>query len=162
MLGTGLLGIFLTAQAADPPQSQLLPEASARALQLKNDAIMISYGAAHSNVNWTGRAKQVQQHIRDARLSSAKLREQRASLPPEQIATIDRIQPLLNELIGNTEAVLRYLEENPSQLGQHKGEIAVRVELASSLASLIANYVSYGNARQKLQAQPGESAPQRR
>ncbi len=156
LLGTGLLAILSTAKATDWPDSEqvsrLLSEAGEQAFQLRSDALMVAYGATHSNVNWARPVKQVKDHIQKARRQVAKLGEQRAFASPGQMVTIDRVQPLLNELVGNSEAVIRYVEEEPNRLRQHKAQIAAHADLSSALTSLIANFVQYGNARQILQS----------
>jgi DNA repair ATPase RecN len=166
ILGTAFLATLPTALAAERPDSEpaskLLSAASAQASQLKSDAQMVSYGAVHANINWTGRVDQVKEHIHTANRQIAELGEQRASGSPAQRATIDRVEPLLKELVANSEAVIRYAEEKPNRLRENKVRIAAHADLSSALASLIANVVQYGNARQRLQSLArGDDFPRR-
>jgi hypothetical protein len=165
-LGTVLLATVSAAIAAERPESEhgfkLLSDAGAQVLQLRNDALMVAYGATHSNVNWVGRVNEVKEHIQSAARQAGKLREERASVSPRQMATIDMVGPLLTELVRNSEIVIRYVEEGPNRLHERKAEIAARADLSSALASLITNAVQYGNAKQRLHSLVDEPDSPRR
>jgi hypothetical protein len=154
LLGLGLLALRSTQAAGSDAAlvSKLLSETGEQAFQLRSDAQMVSYAAVHPNVNWAGRLHQLKEHIRNASRQLAELGEQRVAGSPHQMATIGRLQPLLRELVGNSEAVVQYVEEGPDRLYQHKAQIAVRAKLASALASLIVNFVEYESATAQLQS----------
>jgi hypothetical protein len=155
LLGTGLFVSLPAARAGDrgdsEPAATLLSQVTAGALQLKSDAFMMVYAATHSNVNLAWHVPRVKEHIRQANRKVTDLEGRRVSLSATQIATIDRVQPLLKELAGNSEAIIRYAEEDPKYLREHKDQIAARAGLSSVLASLIVTFVEYGNARQRLE-----------
>jgi hypothetical protein len=152
-----ILGIWFTAQAEEKPDSeqvsQLLSDIATQSFQLKADAFMLEYESTHSNVNSRARLEQVTKDISEAGRKLALLGELRPSASRSQAETVDRVQPLLKELIGNSEILIGSLAS------ESKTVIAARASMSSDLASLIADFVSYGNSKQRVDRATNNAGP---
>ena len=146
---------FEGADAADSEQvSTLLSEARTQAYQLSVDAAtMESY--TRSNLSWETHAAAVTQmraHINTAGRTLAQLEEARKAASPWQMTAIDRIRPLLKEIASNTQTVIDYLNENPKRLfmAEYKDHIEANSDVAGQLSAMIADFVDYGNTKERL------------
>jgi len=135
--------------------SQLLSDAKTQTFQLREDAsTMESY--TRSNLSWESHAAAVngmKEHINEAGRTLAKLDEARKTASPWQATAIDRIKPLLKEIASNTETVIEYINKNPKRLfmNQYKDYIEANADVADKLAGLIADFVEYGNTKNRLE-----------
>jgi len=164
-LGIGLAMVAPAAVPAGKPASeqmcQLMSQVSEQALRLKVDALNIESTETHPkfNVNRKAQFLQLRQHIDQAKLQRNILGEQRDSGAPWQTATVDRIRPLLKELIDDSETLLHLTEDPVTQAAAHKDYLATNAAMSSCLASLIAGFVQYGSTRQELRRLSKEVEP---
>jgi hypothetical protein len=157
-LVTGIIAIPVALAVVEVPDSeqvnQLLSDAKTQAFQLSQDAsAMESY--TRSTASWQTHAvtvMQMKEHINAAGRTLAKLDDARKAASPWQATAIDRIKPLLKEIASDTESVIGYINKNPSRLGtnDYKDLIETNSDTASVLAGLIADFVNYGNTRDRL------------
>jgi hypothetical protein len=165
LLGTSLVFLTLSIppvltafQTEDPADSEevstLLAEARTQAYQLSVDAAtMESY--TRSNLSWETHAAAITQmraHINAAGRTLAKLEEVRKTASSWQGTAIDRIRPLLKEIASNTQTVIDYLNENPKRLfvAEYKDHIETNADVAGQLSAMIADFVNYGNTKERL------------
>ena len=105
---------------------------------------MISYAAGNARVNWAARSKAAREHLQNAHRQLDNLSELRKTAAAGEKSTLDEVQPLFKQLVEDVENLL-------DQAGaKNRAQIAARAEVCSALASLIAGYVQYGNARERL------------
>jgi hypothetical protein len=160
-LVTGFLAASPAIQAAaavpDSEQvSQLLSEAKTMAFQLKEDAqTMESY--TRSSTTWQSHAiaiNQIKERINALGRQAAKLRDAKSTASPWQKTAIDRINPLLEELAGYTEAVIEHVNKQPQLLTtpEYMDYLEANADYAGELATMIAEFVDYGKAKQRLQS----------
>jgi len=159
LLAAGIATTSPVVKAADAPDSEqvskLLSDAKTQAYQLKEDAAtMQSY--TQSKVGWESHAETVNQmrdHINAVGRTVTKLDEARATASPWQATAIDRIKPLLKEIASNTDSVIQYLNKNPKRLSmnEYKDYIEANSDEAAQLAELIADFVSYGNNKNRME-----------
>jgi hypothetical protein len=154
-------GIVVTSLAKEPgvPDSEavskLLSEAKTQAFQLKEDAsTMEAY--TRSNLSWESHSaavEQMKEHINAAGRTMTKLGETRKTASHWQMTAIDRIAPLLKEITSNTENAIKYINKNPKRLfmTQYKDYIETNADVADKLAGLVADFVDYGNTKDKLE-----------
>lgn len=157
VLLAGFLVTSSTAKAADVQDSEqvskLLSEAKTMAFQLKEDAAtMESY--TRTNVSWESHAVQINQikeHVNALGRQATKLKDARGSASPWQKEAIDRIDPFLDELAGYTSAIIEHLNgEQKHTLAEYKDYLEANADYSSDLAAMIADFVDYGNTKQRL------------
>ena len=159
LLMAGVVISDSTLKAADVPDSeqvnQLLSDAKTQAFQLREDAsIMESY--TRSDASWQSHAAtvaQMREHINAAGRTLTKLVDARKSASPWQATAIDRIQPLLKEIASDTQSVIEYINKNPKRLAtsEYRDYVEANSDDASALAGLIADFVNYGNTKNRLE-----------
>ena len=158
LLLAGFLVAPSTINAAEAPDSEqvskLLSEAKTLAFQVKEDAVtMESY--TRMNVSWESHAvaiDQIKEHINALGRQVTKLKEARNTASPWQMAAIDRIGPFLDELGGYTAAVIEHLKGQPRHTpDEYKDYLEANADYATDLAGMIADFVDYGRARQRLE-----------
>lgn len=154
--GIGTSTSFAKGEVTDSEQvNQLLSDAKTQAFQLREDAsTMETY--TRSNVTWQSHAaavSQMKEHINAAGRTLAKLDDARKTASPWQATAIDRIKPLLKEIATNTENVIAYINKNPARLStnEYRDYIESNSDEASALAGLIADFVNYGNTKNRLE-----------
>jgi hypothetical protein len=153
-----LLGGFLVSSAAvrtvdtqDSEQvSKLLSEARTMAFQLKEDAgAMESY--TRMNVSWQSHAEainKIRDHVNALTQQVEKLKGVRDSASPWQKTAIDRINPYLDELGGYTTAVIEHINgDKRHTMEEYRGYLEANADYAADLASMIGNFVDYGNTK---------------
>jgi len=154
-----LAGFAGTANAAAVPDSEhvskLLAEAKTMAFQLKDDAVAME-GFTRMNLSWESHAaaiNQIKDHINALEKQEAKLKDARAAAAPWQRTAIDRIVPYLDELEGYTFAVIERINDQPKRLftDEYKDFLQANADYATDLAAMIGDFVSYGNARDKVE-----------
>jgi N-acyl-D-aspartate/D-glutamate deacylase len=158
-LVVGIVAISPALRAADIPDSEqvskLLSEAKTQAFQLKEDAsTMESY--TRSNASWESHSAavaQMKEHTNAAGRTLTKLEDARHTASPWQATAIDRIKPLLKEIATNTETVIDYINKSPKRLfmSEYKDYIETNSDVSSELAGLIADFVDYGNTKNRLE-----------
>jgi hypothetical protein len=148
------------AAADNPPDSKevsaLLSEAKTETIQLRDDAdAMESFTL--SNLSWQSHADKVmeiKQHINNLGKTIAKLNGARNSASPWQQVAIDRINPILRELAANVEATIDHLNRdrgNPLQTSEHKDFLKANAELSTRIATLVSDFVDYGQTKTKFE-----------
>ena len=72
---------------------------------------------------------------------------------PWQQAAIKRIEPALKELAANTEATIKHLTENQGKVHfpAFKDYVKANYELATDMETMIRDFVSYGEAKEKFE-----------
>ena len=134
--------------------SKLLSDARIRAAVLRDDASkMESY--TRSSASWESHSAAVnimRDHINEAGRQLTELQNARDEASPWQLVAIDRIHPMLKELAGNTGAMIRFINQNPRRLflEEYKNYIEANSDLSSELASMISDFLNYGETKQRL------------
>ena len=134
--------------------SRLLSETKTMAFQLREDAgTMESF--TRMNVSWqTHKAtiNQIKDHVNALRGQVEKLNEAKVTASPWQKAAIGRITPYLDELEGYTLAIIEHLNgQTKHTLAEYKDYLEANADYSSDLAAMIANFVDYGKAKDKMQ-----------
>lgn len=154
-----LAGLAPATPAASVRESQevsrLLREArsSARKLVLTTDQFQ-SY--TRSKLDWrthADKARQVKAEVNALGATVQKLEALQAEAAPWQQEAIHSIKPIALKLAQNTESVFEHLRDNPRQLsyGEYRETLNTKYELASQLAELTGDFVSYGEAKRNAQ-----------
>jgi len=156
MAGSGTTSLTLKAADTDSEQiSKLLSEAKTQAYQLREDASTLeSY--SRKGLDWQTHATAVNEmkdHVNAVGRTLAKLEDARATASPWQATAIDRIKPLLREIASNTTLVIDTLNKSPRRLSaqEYKDYIEANSDDAAQLADLIADFVNYGNAKNRME-----------
>jgi hypothetical protein len=155
---TGFLAASSVMTAADAPDSEqvskLLSEAKTAAFQIKEDAIIMeSYTRVDVSLESHAVAiNLVKDHVNELGRVVNKLNEAKGSASPWQRTAIDRIQPYLDELGGYTTAVIEHINGTPKHTAaEYKDYLEANVDYSGDLAAMIADYVNYGNAKQRVE-----------
>jgi hypothetical protein len=92
-------------------------------------------------------------HVNAVAGTLAKLDDARATAAPWQATAIDRIKPLLREIAANTGEVIDAVNKSPKRLAtkEYRDYIEANSDDANQLAELIANFVNYGNAKNRME-----------
>jgi hypothetical protein len=144
----------------DPEQvSKLLSEARTMAFQLKEDAVaMETY--TRMNASWESHAAAInliKEHINILGKQAGKLKAAEEFASPWQKAAIDRINPYLDEMVGYTTAVIERLNgDRKHTIAEYKDYLEANADYATDLAAMIADFVDYGNARDKTERLGGK------
>lgn len=157
-----LIGGFLASaplRAADTPDSakvsQMLSEAKTMAFQLKEDAITMegfNFNTALSRETQVTMVNNIKEHINALGKHVAKLQAAEDEASPWQRAVIERINPYLDEMVGYTSAVIEHLHRDPQRnFAEYKDYLEANADYASDLAAMINDFVSYGNAKQRVE-----------
>jgi len=160
-----LLGAFLSVsralRAADvsgdsKEVTDLLGQAKSEALQLQDDAAtMESY--TQSNMSWQSHAMkitEIKDHVNTLGQTVGKLTAARGTASLWQQTAIDRINPILRELAANVEATINHLDKDrthPLQSTAHKDYLKANAELASRMATVISDFVDYGDTKTRFE-----------
>jgi hypothetical protein len=155
---TGFLAPSFTVRAADVPDSEhvskLLSEAKVRAFQVKEDAVTME-SFTRMDLSWESHAvaiNQIKDDVNTLGRQVDKLKAARGEASPWQKTAIDRIQPFLDELGGYTDAVIDHLNGTPKHnIAEYKDYLEANADYATDLAAVIADFVNYGNTKQKLE-----------
>jgi len=149
-----LLAPPFKAQSQDSIQaSNLLSYAKREAISLREDADQMQY-LVLAGVTWDTQAvyaKTIAKDISEMRAAVDKLDKARGSSSPWQKAAIDQINPLMKELATTTENVFETMDQKPFDKSQYYEYLEANHDHAEHLAALISEYVSYGNAKARLQ-----------
>ena len=133
--------------------SKLLSEAKTLAFQVKEDAIAME-GFTRMNVSLESHAAAINQIRNDVNALGkqvAKLKAAEDGAAPWQKVAIERINPFLDELGGYTSAVIDQIKgdqkRNPAD---YKDYLEANRDYATDLAAMIAEFVDYGNAKERI------------
>ncbi len=159
----GLLAAGLVAAAPrDNPNTtpdneqvtKLLAETKTIAFQLKEDAvIMESFNRMNvSHETHAAMINQIRDHVNELGKRVAKLNEVKGLASPWQRAAIDRMVPFLDELAGYTTAVIEHLSGTERHTPEeYKDYLEANADYASDLARMIADFVDYGQTKNRLE-----------
>src|SRR5579872_1109610 len=126
---------------ADSPEiTKLLADAKTEAYELKADSEDLD-SFVKSKLSWQTHASKIdmiKDHVNTTGKLLAKLKDAEALGSPWQKEAIARIEPLLKELAGNTEATINYLNENKSKVHfpEFRDYVKANYELATDLEAL--------------------------
>jgi len=149
---TGVKG----AELRDSPDiTQLLAEAKTEAYELRRDSADLDT-FVRSRLSWESHATKIEmikEHVNNTGKLLARLKEAEPTGSTWQKEAIARIEPLLKELAGNTEATINHLNENKSKVHftEFKDYVKANYELAVDLEALIRDFVNYGEAKGKFE-----------
>jgi len=157
-----LLGGFVVApalRAADTQDSekvsQMLSETKTMAFQLKEDALNMesfTFNTAVSREAQAAAINKVKEHINALGKQVPKLRALEGEASPWQKTVIERINPYLEEMVGYTSAVIEHLNRDPKRnFAEYKDYLEANGDYASDLAAMINDFVSYGNAKHRVE-----------
>lgn len=147
LLLTGSLATSRIMLAADAPESKevskLLVEAKTQAMQLKQDAeTMESF--TRSDVGWTSHvcvSDQVREDVNLMVRQITKIQAAQETAAPWQKALVERVRPVVSELVANTNDVIGDLNKTQNCLNdpKYKNYIKKNCELAEKLASILSD-----------------------
>lgn len=165
ILGTGTLVLFAagllvpasTLKAAEIPDSEhvskLISQAKTLAFQLKEDAVLME-GFNRMTVSRESQLAAIRTLKADINALgelNPQLKAAEGEGAPWQRAVIDRIAPYLEEMIGYTTAEIEYLTTGEHNPAQYKDYLEANADYASDLAAMIGDFVSYGNAKHRVE-----------
>jgi hypothetical protein len=156
LLVAGCISISPAAKAADNEQGsskeihELLTQVKSEAKALERDADLLASWARGKQVIWqshAGKLNEMKDHVNEAGQLLQKMNNARVGASAWQQTAIDRIYPLLKELADNTEATIKHVNENKSQIhfSEYRDYTKASYDLAEELAALISDYVDYGD-----------------
>ena len=133
--------------------TKLLSEVKSEAVQLKDDAEDMN-SFTKSKLSWQSHAakiEQIKQHVNKSGELLSKLHDAKASASPWQNRAIDEITPLLKELAASVSSTIEHLRKNQGRIHTppYTDYVASTYDLATDLSGLIADYVAYGEAKNK-------------
>ncbi len=159
LAAAGLLAFALVppARAADPADSEqvskMLSEAKSMAYQLKEDASQME-GFTRMAVSWQSHAAaiaQIREHVNALGKQAQKLKDAKATASPWQKTAIDRMEPYLDELGGYVSAAIEHVNDKKHNLIEYNDYLEANADYTSDLANMIANFVDYGRAKQRME-----------
>jgi hypothetical protein len=138
-----------------PEIVKLLADAKAEAHELKADTEDLD-SFVKSKLSWQSHATKIEmikEHVNATGKLLAKMKDAEALGSPWQKEAIARIEPLLKELAGNTEATIRYLNENQTRVHfpEFRDYTKANYELATDLEALIRDFVNYGDTKARFE-----------
>ncbi len=143
------------AETPDSPQvAKLLSEAKTMAYQLKEDALFMESFTFNpmSRETQAVAINNIIEHINALGKQVAKLRAVEGEASPWQRAVIERINPYLDEMGGYSGAVIEHLNRAPQHnFAEYKDYLEANADYASDLAAMINDFVSYGNAKNRVE-----------
>jgi hypothetical protein len=148
--------LCLGAHANDSEQVlKVLSDAKAEAAALQQDAAELR-AFTQSGISWQSYASnlvQIKTHVNKVSAIVEELNNLRIVAARWQQIAIDRVNPLLKELVANTELTITKLKDNPSRVHMppYKEYVAAHYELATDLASMIGDFVEYGKTKAKFE-----------
>ena len=156
LLVAGCISISPAAKAADnPPEGskeihELLTQVKAEAKALEHDAELIAMWARSKQMSPQSHPVQLNEmrdHVNQAGQLLEKMNKARVGASAWQQAAIDRIYPLLKEIDDNAEATINHFNDNKSKihLSEYQDYTKASYVLAEELATLISDYVDYGD-----------------
>lgn len=134
----------------------LLADARTESGMLKIDAQELET-FTRSNMSWNSfgsKLEEIKTHVNKVGELTSKLNGVRASGSAWQQDAIDHIHPLLRDLTSSVSAAIQHLSEHKSLVHSthYREYVDTTHEHANNLAGLIADYVEYGKAKDKMEA----------
>jgi hypothetical protein len=155
-------GISTALKAADAPESEsvtkMLADAKRQAFGISLDAATLDSYMRQPKLSWTTHASEIDRmknDINEEAKTVGKLNDARLGAAPWQTAAIDRIIPLMKEIATNTTNAIEFLNKNqakPLTTGDYKDYIEANADTCKELASLIADFVDYGNNKNRAES----------
>ena len=152
----GFLFASSSVKAGEIPDSEqvskLLSDAKSMSYQLKEDAVMMET-FTRQTMTWQGHSAAlatIRDHANALGKQSQKLKEMKATASPWQKTAIDRMQPYLDELSGYITAAIEHVNDKQHTLLEYNDYLEANADYATDLANMIANFVDYGKARQRV------------
>ena len=146
----------MAAETADSATiTKLLAEAKSEAADLKHDSADMEM-FTKSKLSWAtyaGKVDMIRDHVNNTGKLLAKLQAAEPDGSPWQRTAIQRIEPLLRELAANTEETINQLNQNRTKIHfqEFRDLTIANCDLATNLEALIAEFVSYGQSKQKME-----------
>jgi len=161
MLLAASLLILPSTYAADTSDStevsELLSQARSHAVELKKEAETL-VGYSDSRLSWqthAGQINHIKEHANDLTRAVQKLNEARETASPWQQEAIDRVNPVLKELVSNMESTIEHINQNQQPARLHtpafRDYVAANYDLATEAAAIIGDFVNYGKAKAKFE-----------
>jgi hypothetical protein len=130
----------------------LFKDARSSAVQLRKDAaLMESYG--RSKMSWESHAAQItiiKEHVNKLGRLLQQMNDARDGASAWQKDAIDHITPLLKEVAANTTTTINHLNDNKGAFAHHgyKELLSANYQLTKDFATLVGDYVDYGEAKE--------------
>lgn len=136
--------------------NKLLAESKTEAMTLSRDAQELETYTRGSGVGWqTHAAKltQMKEHVNKAGELVQELNNSKNEGAQWQQTAVDRITPALRELADNLQSTIETLNKNQSRVNvsPYKDYAVANSELATNLAQVVSDFVSYGHTKQKFE-----------
>lgn len=154
-LAAAVAGMSPALKAADEVGvSKLLGDAKTQSYAISVDASILESYTRQPSLNWSTHAAEVSRmknDINTAAKTVTALSAAKAQAVPWQATAIDRIIPYLQEIAADTTAAIEYLNKNQSRLTakEYKDYISENANTSQELATLISNFVDYGNHKNR-------------
>jgi hypothetical protein len=106
-------------------------------------------------LNWQTHAAEIERmksDINAAAKTVGKLNDSKGQAADWQAVAIDRIIPYMKEIADNTTNAIEYLNNNqakPLTTGDYRDFIEANSDTSRELASMIADFVDYGNSKSR-------------
>ena len=160
ILFAAVAGVFLAsspmpaAEVQDSEQvSKMLSDAKTMAFQLREDAVEMET-FTRQTVSWQSHSAAInliREHANTLGKQAQKLKDAKSAASPWQKTAIDRMQPYLDELSGYITASIEHINDKKHTLAEYNYYLEANVDYATDLANMIANFVDYGKARQRIE-----------
>jgi phage-related minor tail protein len=155
----GIAGITSPAHGAaagdTESTSRLLSDAKTQAYAISVDASILESYMRQPTLSWQSHAAEINRMKDDINATAktvTKLMNAKSQAEPWQATAIDRIVPYMKEIAEDTTNAIEYLNKNqakPLTVGPYKDYIEANADTTKELASLIANFVDYGNNKNR-------------
>lgn len=155
---------FLNAQKPDSPAvAQLLEKVKGHAALADNDAAALA-SFLRSGLSWQSHGVQLESikfHVNNLVKDTAEMSELRHEGSPWQQQAIDRISPLLPEIASHLTATIQHFNENLNQtrMKPYRELVLNNEKLIHNAHEIIADFVDYGEAKNKAEALERELEP---
>lgn len=158
----GIAGISPGLKADEQPESQsvskLLQDAKGQAYAISVDAGILESFMRQPQLNWQTHAAEIsrmKEDINTAAKTVGKLNDSRGQAAAWQVVAIDRIIPFMKEIADDTTRAIEYLNKNqakPLTTGDYRDYIEANADTSRELASMIADFVDYGNSKSRYES----------
>ena len=154
---SGIAGLVPSLKAGEESESvsKLLAEAKRQSYAVSVDASTLESYTRQPSLSWQSHAAEINRmkdDITAAGKTLAALNAAKGQAAAWQATAIDRIIPYMREIADDTTNAIEYLNKNQSRpltMGDYKDFIEANSDTSRELASLIANFVDYGNHKSR-------------
>jgi len=154
----GFLMVPATMRAADTPDS---PEITSLLLDARTQAVDLRRAAedmetfTRGGEEWQSFAAKLdilKERVNATGKLVAKMKDAEAHGAIWQQTAIRRVEPLLREMAANTDSTIRFLNANKTKVHfpEFRDYVRTNADMAVSLESLVKNFLTYGELKQKL------------